>query len=74
MFVEQPAGGPGKGTFTVRNYYMSTDGKDRMLAELVKYTILVRPSGYLLVTNSTFSSESGDFTFGTRRRWGLVSG
>jgi len=71
MFVEQPDGGPGKGTFTVRNFYMSTDGKDRMLAELVKYTILVRPSGYLLVTNSTFSSESGDFTFGDQEEMGL---
>ena len=47
MFVEQPKGGPGKGTFVVRNYYMSSDGKDRVLAELAKYTILVRPSGTL---------------------------
>ena len=71
MFVEQPAGGPGKGTFTVRNYYMSTDGKKRVLAELVKYTILVRPLGYLLVTNSTFSSDEGDFTFGDEEEMGL---
>ncbi len=71
MFVEQPEGGPGKGTFTVRNYYMSTDGKNRVLAELVKYTILVRPSGTLLLTNSTFSSESGDFAFGDQEEMGL---
>lgn len=71
MFVEQPEGGPGKGTFTVRNYYMTTDGKDRVLAELVNYTILVRPSGTLLLINSTYSSEHGDFTFGDQEEMGL---
>ena len=71
MFVEQPDGGPGKGTFTVRNYYMSSDGNNRILAELVKYTILVRPSGYLLVWNSTFSSNEGDFNFGDQEEMGL---
>jgi hypothetical protein len=71
MFVKQPEGGPGKGTFTVRNYYMSTDGKERVLAELVEYSVLVRPSGNLLVTNSTFSSENGDFTFGDQEEMGL---
>ena len=71
MFVEQPAGGPGRGTFAVRNYYMSADGKERVCAELAKYTILVRPSGYLLVWNSTFSSSAGDFTFGDQEEFGL---
>lgn len=71
MFIEQPKGGPGIGTFTVRNYYMSADGNNRVLAELVKYTILVRPSGYLLLTNSTFSSDEGDFTFGDAEEMGL---
>jgi hypothetical protein len=71
MFVEQPKGGPGAGSFTVRNYYMSADGKDRVLAELVKYTILVRPAGTLLLTNSTFSSETGDFVFGDQEEMGL---
>lgn len=71
MFVEQPVGGPGKGTFTVRNYYMSPDGKNRVLAELVKYTILVRPTGYLLLWNTTFSSKNSDFTFGDQEEMGL---
>ncbi len=71
MFVKQPSGGPGSGTFTVRNYYMSADGKDRVLEELVRYTILVRPSGILLLTNSTFSSGSGDLDFGDQEEMGL---
>lgn len=71
MFVEQPKGGPGSGAFTVRNYYMTADGKDRVLAELVKYTILIRPSGTLLLTNSTFSSETTDLAFGDQEEMGL---
>jgi hypothetical protein len=71
MFVKQPEGGPGKGTFAVRNYYMSSDGKHRVLAQVVNYTILVRPAGYLLLTNSTFSSDAGDFTFGDQEEMGL---
>lgn len=71
MFVEQPKGGAGEGTFTVRNFYMSPDGKDRLVAERVKYTILVRPEGYLLIQSSTFSSDAGDFTFGDQEEMGF---
>jgi len=71
MFVEQPKGGQGTGTFTVRNYYLSASRWSRPDCEEVKYTILVRPSGYLLLTNSTFSSEEGDFTFGDQEEMGL---
>lgn len=71
QFVEQPEGGPGQGTFTVRNYYLSTDGKERVLAERVKYTLLVRPEGTLLLIQSTYSSEAGDFSFGDQEEMGL---
>src|SRR5690606_10682004 len=71
MFVEQPKGTAGEGTFTVRNYYISKDGKDRVVSELVKYTILVRPAGYLLMANSTFSSDDQDFTFGDQEEMGF---
>jgi len=71
MFVEQPEGGVNRGTFTVRNYYMDNDDKTRLLAELVEYTILVRPSGYLLLWESTFTSDEADFTFGDQEEMGL---
>ncbi len=71
LFTEQPKGGAGKGTFTVRNYYMSADGKERMVAELVRYSIIAEPSGYLLTSASTYSSEKGDFTFGDQEEMGL---
>ncbi|MHC4477185.1 MAG: DUF6807 family protein [Planctomycetota bacterium] len=71
MFVEKPKGGLGKGTFTVRNYYLTTDGKDRVCAELCRYSVLVRPAGYLLVYESKFSSDAGDFVFGEQDEMGL---
>jgi hypothetical protein len=71
MFVQQPKGGPGKGIFAVRNYYMSSDGKDRVLAELAQCTVLVRPSGTLLIVNSTFTSDSGEMIFGDQEEMGL---
>lgn len=71
LFTEQPKGGAGKGTFTVRNYYMSADGKDRVVAELVRYSIIAGSSGYLLTSSSTYSSEKEDFTFGDQEEMGL---
>jgi hypothetical protein len=71
MFLEQPIGGPGKGTFTVRNYYLNADGKTRVCAEVASYTILTRPAGYLLIWDSSFSSDAEDFTFGDQEEFGL---
>jgi hypothetical protein len=70
-FLEAPEGGPGKGTFTVRHYYLTADGSDRVCAESCRYTILVRPCGYLLICDSTFSSDAGDLTFGEQDEMGL---
>lgn len=72
LFVKQPEGGPGKGTFTVRNYYMDAEGTTRVLAELVEYTVLVRPSGYLLLWDITYSSNENDITFGDQTEMGLA--
>lgn len=71
MFVEQPKGGAGIGTFSVRNYYLSQDRKDRILGELVKYSVIVKPEGILLLWETTFSSPSHDFTFGDQEEMGL---
>jgi hypothetical protein len=70
-FVEQPQSYPGKGTFSVRNDYMTTDGRGIVCSEICRYTILVRPQGYLLISDSTFSSRAGDFYFGEQDEMGL---
>jgi len=55
--------GDGRGVFTVRNRYLSADGSRTICTETCKYTILVRPKGYLLIWDSTFVSDTEDFYF-----------
>jgi len=70
-FIVPPQGGPGRGTFTVRNVYLSAEGNRRVCVETCRYTILVRPGGYLLLWDSSFTSDSGDFYFGDQEEFGL---
>jgi len=73
MFVAAPEGGPGPGTFTVRNYYRSGDGADRVAAEVASYTISVEPDGYLLLWESTFTpyGDTPQIVFGDQEEMGL---
>jgi len=70
-FAEGPEGGAGRGTFTVRNRYLSAEGDRTVCVERCHYMILVRRAGYLLICDSTFTSESGDFAFGDQEEFGL---
>ncbi len=71
-FVEEPVGGPGKGTFAVRNTYLvEGDAEKANCREVCRYTIVVRPSGYLLIWDSTFSAAEGEFYFGDQEEMGL---
>jgi len=73
MFISKPQGGAGKGTFTVSNFYL--DSKDssgnRIAHEICRYTILVRPSYYILIYDSTISSDESDLVFGDDQEYGL---
>jgi hypothetical protein len=70
-FVEEPRGGPGRGTFAVRNRYPTVGGDATICREVCRYTVLVRPSGYLLIADSEFSSDDGDFAFGDQEEMGF---
>ena len=70
-FVEPPKGGAGQGSFAVRNRYLTTNGKGTVCTETCRYTIHVRPNGYLLQWDSTFTSDTGDFYFGDQEEMGL---
>jgi hypothetical protein len=70
-FVEKPASTEGRGGFAVQNRYLSADGKTPICTELCRISFLVRPRGYLVFWDSTFSSESGDFSFGDQEEMGL---
>ena len=69
QFVEPPAGSPGKGTFSVRNRYETADG-GLVCHEVCRRTVLVRPSGYFLLWDSTFSADR-EFYFGDQEEMGL---
>ena len=73
MYLGKPVSGEGKGSFTVSNFYL--DSKDstgnRIAHEVCKYTILVRENYYLLIYDSTISSDEHDLTFGDDQEYGL---
>ena len=73
MFIGKAQGGAGRGTFAVGNYYL--DSKDstgnRIAHEICRYTIIARPSYYLLIYDSTISSDKGDLVFGDDQEYGL---
>ncbi len=68
-FAVQPKGGLNKGSFAVRNRYDRQDGTT-VSHELGRYQFLVRPSGYLLLWDSTFSADK-EFSFGDQEEMGL---
>jgi hypothetical protein len=71
LWFGPPKGGPGRGTLTLRNSYLSA-AEDRVVCqETCRYTILVRPFGYLLLWDSTFESNDADFYFGDQEEMGL---
>lgn len=70
-FVEEPRGDAKKGTFAVRNEYLDqTDPKKVVCREVARFDLLVRPAGYLLLWDSTFTSDH-EFYFGDQEEMGL---
>lgn len=63
--------GPGGNSFTVRNRYLDQQDPTKTVCEEVCiYTIMVRPAGYLLLWDSTFSSDR-EFYFGDQEEMGI---
>jgi hypothetical protein len=70
-FVQPPRGGEGKGSFAVRNQYLDQKDPSKVVCEEVaRYTFLTRPEGYLLLWDSTFTSDH-EFAFGDQEEMGL---
>ncbi len=68
-YVEHPRGGPGRGSFAVRNRYGK--GGTLIAEEDCRLTILVRPAGTLLIWDSEFRPREGDLVFGDQEEMGL---
>jgi uncharacterized membrane protein YkoI len=73
MYIGKPKGVAGSGTFTVSNYYLNSrdSSGNRIAHEICRYTILVRPSYYILIYDSTISSDERDLVFGDDQEYGL---
>ena len=70
-FVVEPRGAPGKGMFAVRNEYFDQKDPHRLVAsEVARFEIRTRPAGYLLIWDSTFTSDK-EMYFGDQEEMGL---
>ena len=70
-FVQEPRGDEGTGYFAVRNEYRAAENGDILCTEVCRYTIKILARRYLLIWDSEFSSEQGDFYFGDQEEMGL---
>ena len=68
-FVEDPRGGPGRGSLAVKNQYES--GGRTIATEVAHIAISVRPVGYLLLWDSEFTPSDSDLAFGDQEEMGL---
>lgn len=66
-FLKRPAGGG----FAVRNRYLAADGKTALCSETVRYRFLRRPSGVLLLWDSTLEADAGPVRLGEQEEMGL---
>lgn len=71
-FLEEPRGGENQGSFTVRNRLLTNDGSETFCDQVCRYTILRRPKGILLITESTLTRPAGDFWLGDQEEMGLA--
>jgi len=62
---------PSKNAFAVRNRYLAADGKTSLCTETVRYHFLSRPTGILLVWDSTFEAGDKPFRLGEQEEMGL---
>lgn len=70
-FIAKPAGGEGHGSFAVRNVYLDQkDHEKPVCTEACKFDVRVVPEGYLLIWDSTFSSDK-EFAFGDQEEMGV---
>jgi len=70
-FVESPHSGEGRASFAVRNQYLDQNDPSKVVCEeIARYTFLSRPAGFLLLWDSTFSSDH-EFVFGDQEEMGI---
>ena len=70
-FQQLPKSAGNRGSFVVRNRYLSTDGQKTICIETCKLTFHALSDAYRIDWESQFSSADGDFYFGDQEEMGL---
>lgn len=71
-FDQEPIGGKDSGSFTVRDKMLVNGGDEVFCEQICRYTILRRQAGILMVCESTFRREQGEFWLGDQEEMGLA--
>jgi len=73
-YVEPPTGGPGQGSFAVKNRFLKSTSNDAeaYCTSVDRYTFLVRPHGTLILLDVTFTADPEEFEFGDQEEMGLA--
>lgn len=70
-FVEEPHTSNGRGTFAVRNRYLTVAGDRVICEEVCRYTCLATPTATILRWDSTFTPGEEPLVFGDQEEMGL---
>lgn len=70
-FVESPSADGDKLRFAVENRYLDRKSQETVCREICQYELSADDHGVLLVWDSTFQSDAGDFYFGDQEELGL---
>ncbi|MEQ1828023.1 MAG: PVC-type heme-binding CxxCH protein, partial [Pirellula sp.] len=71
-FVDEPQGGKESGSFAVRDKLLVNGGDQVFCEQICRYTIVKRTSGILLLCESNFYRDEGDFWLGDQEEMGLA--
>ena len=71
-FVQEPTGGKDSGSFAVLHKMLVNGGDEVFCEQVCKYSIHRRAAGILLVCESTFRREQGEFWLGDQEEMGLA--
>lgn len=72
QFVEEPIADKDSASFAVRNKLLTNAGDETFCEQTCRYQILRRPHGILMICESTFVREAGDFWLGDQEEMGLA--
>ena len=70
-FLKDPTATAGEASFTVRNRYLTEDGRGESCREIARYRFLRAEKGLVLLWDSEFRNDERDFYFGDQEESGL---